>query len=107
VADFELMKSNAIKFNGQTNSIALEAIAIYDFVKDQVEACRSELSTLEEAVKEQMSGKPKKKGKVGSTKKASGSSAGNVVQVDGLDVDLGDYTQEMNMSVSGDDSSDG
>jgi hypothetical protein len=100
------MKSNAVKFNGQGDPIAQEAIAIYDFVKDQVEASRGELGTLEEAVKEQMSAKPKKKSKTGGNRKAAGSSSGSVMQLDGLDVDLGEYAQDVNISDSGEDSSE-
>ena len=41
VKDFELMKNNAIKFNGPANPIALEAVAIHDFVKGRVDANRA------------------------------------------------------------------
>ena len=90
VRDFELMKSNAIKFNTESSPIAREASAIYDYVRDQVEANRSELSALEEAVQEQMSGKPKKKKKAGSKKLS-----GNTASVGGVSVNLGDLPKSM------------
>ncbi|KAL7568791.1 hypothetical protein ACA910_007211 [Epithemia clementina (nom. ined.)] len=58
--DFELMKSNAIKFNGEAHHIAKEAKAIAEFVQEQIQANRAELSQLEVAVEEQMD--PKKGG---------------------------------------------
>ncbi len=66
--DFDLMKSNAIKFNGAGALISEEAIAIYQIVKDKVDESRAELTHLEEAVQEQMSGKPKKRKNKGSSK---------------------------------------
>lgn len=100
VRDFELMKNNAIKFNGPTNLIAVEAVKIYDYVKDQVDANRDELSALEEAVEEQMNTKPKKK-KKGVSKKAPAS--GTVANFGGVDVNLGDLSQSMHFT-GGDDS---
>ena len=94
------MKSNAVKFNGLNSAIALEAIAIYDFVRDQVESSRDELTALEEAVKEQMSGKPKKKKKQGGSKKSSGAS--NMASVGGVDVNLGDLSQQMLEGINSD-----
>ena len=72
--DFELMKSNAIKFNGVGAIISEEGSAIYQIVKERVEENRAELTHLEEAVHEQMSGKPSKRKKKGSPK--GGASAG-------------------------------
>jgi hypothetical protein len=73
LSDFELMKKNAIKFNGPDSPISLEACAIYDFVRDHLEANRHEFTTLEEATNEIMeAAKPKKKRKTtGKTKKKS------------------------------------
>lgn len=85
VKDFELMKSNAIKFNTEASPIAQEAIAIYDFIRDQVQACRAELTKLEEAVEDQMSGKSKKKRKF-----TDDADSGAVAQIDGVAVNLGD-----------------
>eukprot|EP00934_Nitzschia_sp_Nitz4_P004104 Nitzschia sp. Nitz4//scaffold390_size11914//842//8150//NITZ4_009014-RA/size11914-snap-gene-0.14-mRNA-1//-1//CDS//3329550186//4094//frame0 len=82
--DFELMKSNAIKFNGAGTLIAEEGCAIYDIVKEKVAESRAELTHLEEAVQEQMSGKPKKKKKKGSPKSAS-TNVGFSVDAAGLD----------------------
>lgn len=89
--DFELMKNNAIKFNGQANAIAQEAIAIQDYVKDQIESSRAELSALEEAVEDQMNTKPKKK-KKGLSKKAASSTTASV---GGVSVNIGDLSQSM------------
>lgn len=63
VADFELMKMNAIKFNGKGSPLANEAVDIWEFVKSTVEENRAEINSMEEAVKLQMSGRKKKKAK--------------------------------------------
>jgi exopolyphosphatase/pppGpp-phosphohydrolase len=97
------MKSNAIKFNGQANSIAQEAVAIHEYVKDQIDSNREELSALEEAVEEQMSTKPTKK-KKGLSKKAAGASSGTVATFGGVDVNLGDLSKSMHFD--GDEDSD-
>jgi transcription initiation factor TFIID subunit 1 len=93
--DFEIMKANAIKFNGPTNGIALEAIAIYDFVKNQIESIRGELTALEEEVEEIMSGKAaSKKVKSGKSKKTSSvGTTRNVAHIGGMAVELGDISQ--------------
>jgi hypothetical protein len=85
------MKNNAVKFNGPVDLIAVEAVAIYEFVRDQIESQRAELSELEEAVKEQMEGKPKKKKKGMEGKKSKGSH-GSVARIGGVDVMLGDVS---------------
>jgi transcription initiation factor TFIID subunit 1 len=72
VRDFELMKSNATKFNGPANLITQEAVAIYEFVRDQVESFRPELRELEEQVDELMNAKPKKKLKAASGTRPTG-----------------------------------
>lgn len=103
------MKNNAVKFNGAQNQIAEEAVEIYKFVKDQVEASRSEFSPLEEEVEELMSGKAnkqhlkanKKKGKGSKTKKTSSSSTTSGVSTStggsGLvgGINIGDIAQSM------------
>jgi hypothetical protein len=92
--DFEIMKSNAVKFNGPTNPIALEAIAIYDYVKNQIDSVRDELTSLEEEVDEIMSGKPKKKKlKTGKSKKTSTGAVRNIASIGGMAVDLGDLSR--------------
>ncbi|CAB9522936.1 Transcription initiation factor TFIID subunit 1 [Seminavis robusta] len=93
VKDFELMKNNAIKFNGAGTLIADEAVAMHDAVREQVDASRSELTGMEEAVKEQLSGKPKKKKKkkkAGSKKAAEESEEGTMGLIGGVEVNLGD-----------------
>mmetsp|Transcript_17160 Transcript_17160/g.41757 ORF Transcript_17160/g.41757 Transcript_17160/m.41757 type:complete len:1420 (+) Transcript_17160:199-4458(+) len=59
--DFQLMRANAIKFNGAGTAIAEEGVQIFDIVKTRIEESRGELADLEEAVQEQLSTKPKKK----------------------------------------------
>jgi hypothetical protein len=62
--DFELMRNNAIKFNGNGTQIAAAAEGIYDFAKQKLEQNRAELTHLEEAVEDQMSsGQPRKRKK--------------------------------------------
>jgi hypothetical protein len=63
-------------FSGSGTLIAEEGAAIYEVVKEKIEEGRGELAHLEEAVKEQMSGKPKKKRRKGSPKASGASSAG-------------------------------
>jgi transcription initiation factor TFIID subunit 1 len=95
IKDFELMKSNAIKFNTATAPIALEAVAIFEFVSDQIQAVRHELTGLEEQVEDQLSGKNKKR------KNNETSASGTVARIGGISVNLGnlkDYD-----SGSGDD----
>jgi hypothetical protein len=92
--DFEIMKGNAIKFNGPTNAIALEATAIYDFVKNQIESIRGELTPLEEEVDEIMSGKAAgKKLKGGKSKKLSSGAARNVANIGGMSIELGNISR--------------
>jgi Bromodomain len=111
VKDFELMKTNAVKFNGAQNQIAEEAIEIHKFVRDQVEASRSEFSPLEEEVEELMSGKANKHQKAGKKKvkgiklkagrsSSSGGSGGNE-KMGGINI--GDISQSL-MDDNGDGS---
>ena len=87
--DFELMKNNAIKFNGQESPIAQEAISIYDYVKDKIESNRSELTSLEQQVEDQMSGIPKRKKKSGTKKFTVAGATSSVANVYGVSVNLG------------------
>lgn len=89
------MKSNAVKFNGEGSPIAQEAISIYDYVRDQVDSSRDELNSLEEAVKELMSGKPKKKKKKGLSKSHAAAGGSNVASFGGVSVNLGDLSQSI------------
>lgn len=103
--DFELMKTNAVKFNGVTNPIALEAVSIYESVKNQIEGSRNELSPLEEAVDLIMSGKTKgKKQKSGKMKKSNSTGSRNLSSVGGMSVDLGDFSSSINLHGGSDDS---
>ncbi len=61
VSDFQLMKNNAIKFNGKGTPLANEAIEIWTFVKNTIAQNRDEFHEMEEAVREQKNGKKKKK----------------------------------------------
>ena len=87
--DFELVKTNASKFNGATSMLATEATAIYDAAKSMVDASRAELSHLEQAVADQMSTQSKKK-RTNSKKSAAAASApgGDEGMLAGISVDL-------------------
>lgn len=63
MADFELMKINAIKFNGKGSALANDAVEIWQFVKTTVEQNREEFKHMEEAVRDQPSEKKTKKTK--------------------------------------------
>jgi hypothetical protein len=89
------MKTNAIKFNGQVSPIAQEAVAIHEYIRDQVDSCRSELTALEEQVDELMNAKPKKKNKHGATMNLGTSSGSNLASVGGISVNLGDLSKNM------------
>lgn len=107
--DYELMKNNAVKFNGNASPISDEGIAIYEAVKSEISANQSELKTMEEAVKEQLSGKPKKKRKKKGlvSKKASSTPSGtNMGMVGGVEVNLGDLSQNMTLDDIDSDSDD-
>jgi len=99
--DLDLMRMNAIKFNGKTNALAMEATAIYEQAKKTVQSQRAQLKALEEMVEDQMSsGKKKKKG--GRSKSTSPAiSVGQVV--DG--VNLGDIDKDFE-EIEGSDSDD-
>jgi hypothetical protein len=56
LADFELMKNNAVKFNGMNSTLANEATAIVEMVTKNIELDREELEMMEEAVREQLTG---------------------------------------------------
>lgn len=90
VRDFELMKTNALKFNGPANVISQEAVAIHDYVRDQVDSCRSELTSLEEQVDELMNAKPKKKLKISASKSSGTAFGSNLASIGGISVNLGD-----------------
>ena len=98
IDEFELMKNNAIKFNGPASFLAKEATAIFDFVRSAIEAERDEFNQLEDAVCEQLNGPRKKKSrKSGGNKKrqekssiATGSTASVVVNGIATTVNLGD-----------------
>jgi len=102
ICDFELMKSNAIRFNGEGTVFAKAAEEILDYVKDQVDSIRSELTPLEEQVAELMSGKPKKKRKkAGTAKKSKSAASSNLARIGGVAIDLGDVSKHL-----GEDDSD-
>lgn len=89
--DFELVKTNAIKFNGATSLLAEEATAIYDTAKSLVDGSRDELTYLESAVADQMSTQSKKK----RTTKKSVSAAAAAGTDDNL---MGDYNLDFEFS---------
>jgi hypothetical protein len=102
------MKRNAVKFNGPQNAIAEESLAIYDYVKGQVEANRKEFGPLEEEIVDIWNGKPKIKQKKGKSKKSKSNASGsNVASIDGVSVDLGDISSRFGGSDSDSDESYG
>lgn len=96
--DFELMKNNAIKFNGANHPISLEANAIYEFVKSEIADNRQQLDMMEEAVRDQMSSKKSKKAakaaQVRQAKMAKSSEGGFSAVVDGVAVNLGNFSKD-------------
>jgi len=54
ISDFDLMKKNAVKFNGESNIIAKEANEIYMFVNNIVNLNKAEFDEMEMAVKHQL-----------------------------------------------------
>jgi hypothetical protein len=94
---------------GTGTLIADEAVAIYEAVKEQVEACRTELNGMEEAVKEQLSGKPKKKKKkkkLGKKGAAAAGGGGTTGLVGGVEVNLGDVASLYDLGSDDDDDDD-
>jgi hypothetical protein len=89
VADFELMKNNAIKFNGKPSPLAMEAVEIWEFVKNTVAQNRKEFNEMEEAVIDQKNGKKKKKGKskTDSSSKAGPMNTANIL-LDGIETQV-------------------
>uniref|UniRef100_A0A7S1BN05 Bromo domain-containing protein n=1 Tax=Corethron hystrix TaxID=216773 RepID=A0A7S1BN05_9STRA len=64
LADFELMRDNAIKFNGAAHGLAKEASEIYECVRTQIEGSADEFERMEEAVQKMHTMRPNKKKKV-------------------------------------------
>lgn len=106
------MRDNAVKFNGKESPLARSACAIYDFAKEQVQQSRAELSEMEAAVQDQLSGKKKKKKKSKATSKALGSAAAGLAEsnsttmVDGVAVNLGDLGDLSRLGEGDSDSDD-
>ena len=83
---------------GSGSLIAEEGAAIYQMVKGKIEECRAEFAHLEEAVKEQMSGKPKKKKKKGGPGKSSSPSPSKSSSMgDGVADYLGSFPENFNI----------
>lgn len=82
---------------GLGTSIAEEAASIFDAVREQVAASHTELKAMEEAVKEQLSGKPKKRKKKKKTSKGNASEAA----VSDLDFKFDDIGSDSERSASG------
>jgi hypothetical protein len=87
VKDFELMKNNAIKFNGYGSPLATEATEIWEFVKNTVAQNREEFDEMEEAVIDQKNGKKKRKGKIDSSSKAAPMTTANIL-LDGIETQV-------------------
>ncbi|KAL3943904.1 MAG: hypothetical protein SGBAC_002021 [Bacillariaceae sp.] len=94
--DFQLMRANAIKFNGAGTAIAEEGVQIFEMVKTKVEESRGELADLEEAVQEQMSTKPTKKQKKAKSKtKSKAMSPGDAASGDTwADIDFDNLSED-------------
>lgn len=67
----EIAKTDISLATGMGTLIAEESSMIYKIVQDKIEESRGEFSHLEEAVKEQLSSKPKKKKRTKSPKAAA------------------------------------
>jgi hypothetical protein len=89
--DFDLMKNNAVRFNGPDHPLAAEANAIYEFTKSEIADNRQQLTMMEEAVRDQMSSKKSKKAKAAQDKMAR-SSDGGFDAVVNLGMDAFDFT---------------
>lgn len=86
--DFELMKNNALRFNGPESSVTKEAVAIYEQVKSEIADNRAEFDEMIAAVEDQMNNKkPRKKAR---SKSPKASAPGAKVNVDGVQVNLGE-----------------
>lgn len=93
VLDFELMKQNAVTFNGLGSTLGNEATAMYDLVKVTVEQHRSDFDLLEVAVDEQMNSKRGRTSRASTPKLPSKAHSGTTanVTIDGIttEVNLG------------------
>ena len=78
LADFDLMRRNAIKFNGELSPFSIEAKEIYEFVKSTIDENRDEFSAMEEAVVDQLAGKKKSNKKKGGDSSATSSNTGTM-----------------------------
>jgi len=103
--DFDLMRANAIKFNGKGSALGNEACAIYEFFKVRVDENRVELDSLTMAVEDHLNGKKKKRHKKALSPASAFTSGTNVV-VDGVAVHLGDLDKEFEEMEGGDSDSD-
>ncbi len=107
VADFALMKNNAIKFNGKGSPLATEATEIWEFVKNTFSQNRKEFDEMEQAVIDQRNGKKKKKGKFKeeSSSKAAPMNTANIL-LDGVETQVNLGTN-LSFGLGGDSDSDG
>jgi hypothetical protein len=101
---FTILTCFVLSVAGTGTMIAEEGAEIYQVVKDKIDESRSEFSHLEEAVVEQMSGKPKKKKK--KTASPASSSGANMGMVGGVAVNLGELPTNYNMDNISDSDSD-
>jgi hypothetical protein len=107
-SDFDLMKRNAINFNGKGSALANEATEIYEFVKSTIDQNREEFDQMEEAVQDQINnGRRKKKLKVakgkGKASETSSSKAALTAKLDGIEINLG---TNLSFGFGGDSDSD-
>merc|ERR1719491_1009713 len=72
ISDFEVMKNNAVKYNGVGSVLGDEATSVYEFVKNTVAQSRVEFDDMESAVRDQMQNSGQKKGSAASSPKNTG-----------------------------------
>ena len=103
--DFDLMRANAIKFNGKGSALGNEGNEIYECVQAKIDEHRMELESLTMAVDDHLNGKKKKRSKKSMNQSGHNSSGTNIV-VDGVAVYLGDLDKEFEEMEGGDSDSD-
>jgi len=81
IKDFEVMKNNAIKFNGFGHKIGIEAESIFNSVKSTIEANRAEFTSIEIAVDEQFNSGNRKRSRSVSPKFDKVETSGNPANV--------------------------
>ncbi len=84
IKDFELMRHNAIKFNGMGHHISQEATKIYEFVKSTIDANRDEFNAMEIAVEEQFNSNSKRARSATPKQTDTVANSASVVNIEGV-----------------------